>query len=70
MVKFRVVRDSWSGHEVQYKKGLSAVWQQCHYGYGASANTFDTLSAAKDFIARCEDGSVNYDGSKCVLHIE
>lgn len=62
MKKYRVVRDDWSGFEVQEKSWWWPFWVQSRRG-GAYANTHKTLEAAKDFIAskkRNEDSFVVY----------
>lgn len=47
--KYRVVTDSYSGYEVQFKLWWWPFWMQAHGPGGARANTFNNLENAIEY---------------------
>lgn len=55
--KYRIVRDSWAGYEVQYRLWwFPFMWIQCPSSPGKLANTFANIEEAKKLIERHKSG--------------
>ena len=55
MTKYRVVRDNYSGFEVQ-KRYLWIFWFETRGRYSSISNTFSTLDEAKEWIEELKKG--------------
>ena len=51
MIRYRIVRDTFGGYEVQFKRRWWPFWLQCGVGGGCGINTHRTIEAAERFAA-------------------
>lgn len=62
MAKYRIVRDSYSGYEVQKRLTFWPFWYQVSRTGGYGCNTFSSLKRAKEAIEVMKAPVVWYEG--------
>lgn len=62
MAKYRIVRDSYCGFEVQKRSSFWPFWYQVSRTGGYGCNTFSTLERAKEAIEVMKRPVVWYEG--------